>query len=281
MVHQLGVEVLLAEDVLEVGRRLARPVLLAGAQPHVDLARGAAGGGDEARAVALEQVAVEARLAVLPLEAGERGDPEEVVHALGGAGQQRHVRIRGLAAVGPAVALLVEEVVAEVEGRAVEPGAGRVVALHADDRLHAGAGRLLVEVVGAEDVAVVGHRQGRHPLRGGRRRHLGQLGRAVEHRVLGVDVQVRERIGRTAAHGRWCSSVVVRARPAQEPAGDRRGRPAVRCARWRGAVGLPRSSHCRGVYAEGPTERVSTQPDRSVTSALAAAAQPGGADGAS
>ena len=138
MVHQLGVEVLLAEDVLEVRRRLAGPVLLAGAQPHVDLARRAAGRGDQALAVALEQVAVEARLAVLALEAGQRGDPEEVVHALGRAGQQRHVGVRGLAAVGPAVALLVDEVVAEVERRAVEPGAGRVVALHADDRLDAG-----------------------------------------------------------------------------------------------------------------------------------------------
>ena len=40
VIHDLGVEVLLAEDVLEVRRRLAGAVLLAGAQPHVDLAQG-------------------------------------------------------------------------------------------------------------------------------------------------------------------------------------------------------------------------------------------------
>ena len=165
VVHHLGVEVLLAEDVLEVGGRLPGLVLLAGPQPHVDLARRAAGGGDQARAVALEQVAVEARLAVLALEAGQRGDAEEVVHALGGAGQQRHVGVGGLAAVVAAVALLVDQLVAEVERGAVEPRAGRVVALHADDRLDPGGVGLLVEVVGAEHVAVVGHRQRRHALR--------------------------------------------------------------------------------------------------------------------
>ena len=36
------------------------------------------------------------------------------------------------------------------------------VGLHADDRLDAGGGGLAVEVVGAEDVAVVGHRERRH-----------------------------------------------------------------------------------------------------------------------
>jgi hypothetical protein len=53
---------------------------------------------------------------------------------------------------------------------------------------------LLPEVVRPEDVAVVGHRQRRHPCR----RRLGEQvlepGRAVEHRVLGVDVQVHERV---------------------------------------------------------------------------------------
>src|SRR3712207_6578102 len=133
VVHQLGVEVLPPEDVLEVGGRLAGAVVLAGPQPHVHLARRAAGGGDEALAVALEQVAVEARLAVLPLEAGQRGDAEQVVHALRRAGEQRHVGVGRLAPVGAAVTLLVDQVVTEVEGRTVEAGPGCVVALHADD----------------------------------------------------------------------------------------------------------------------------------------------------
>ena len=294
VVHHLGVEVLLAEDVLEVGGRLAGAVLLAGAQPHVDLARRAAGGGDQARAVALEQVAVEAGLAVLALEAGQRGDPEEVVHPLGGAGQQGHVGVRGLAAVGPAVALLVEEVVAEVERRAVEPGAGRVVALHADDRLHAGLRGLLVEVVGAEDVAVVGHRQRGHALLGRGLRHLGQLGRAVEHRVLGVDVQVRERVGccsrallagarrarsrgccaqtfaRKLAHG---AAVLLSGRacpaggavgPGRGP-GDRRGRPAVLRSRRAALRAVAPDPRTPGGLLRGSDRTCLLTPDRSVT----------------
>jgi hypothetical protein len=259
VIHDLGVEVLLAEDVLEVRRRLAGAVLLAGAQPHVDLARGAAGRGDEALAVALQQVAVEPRLAVLALEAGQRGDPEEVVHALRRPGQQRHVRVGSLAAVVPAVALLVEELVAEVERRTVEPRAGRVVALHADDRLDAGLRGLLVEVVGTEDVAVVGHRQSRHARGGGGRRHLGQLGRAVQHRVLGVDVQVHERIG-GGAHGR---SVLLsgRACPADGKSG---GRPAGKTRSGGSILALPE------VYSEGLTGRVFSHADRSVTSAPSA-----------
>ena len=264
VVHHLGVEVLLAEDVLEVRRRLAGAVLLAGAQPHVDLARRAAGRGDEARPVALQQVAVEPRLAVLALEAGQRGDPEEVVHALRRPGQQRHVGVRGLAAVVPAVALLVEELVAEVERCAVEARAGRVVALHADDRLDPGLGGLLVEVVGAEDVAVVGHRQRRHARGRGRRRHLGQLRRAVEHRVLGVDVQVHERISGGAAHGCVAGAPqVVRALPARSPRARRVGQRSaarttggaedtVRCVDPRIAEGVLRGSDRTCLLTCGP-----------------------------
>ena len=203
VVHHLGVEVLLAEDVLEVGRRLPGAVLLAGAQPHVDLARRAAGRGDQALAVALEQVAVEARLAVLALEAGQRGDAEEVVHALRGAGQQGHVGVGGLAAVGPAVTLLVEELVAEVERRAVEARAGRVVALHADDRLDPGRVGLLVEVVGAEHVAVVGHRQRRHA----RARRRPSSPRAASPRRRASSTRCA-RAGATNEIGAGCSRAV-------------------------------------------------------------------------
>ena len=254
VVHHLGVEVLLAEDVLEVRRRLAGAVLLAGPQPHVDLARGAAGRGDQALPVALQQVAVEPRLAVLALEAGQRGDAEEVVHALRGAGQQRHVGVRGLAAVVAAVALLVEELVAEVERRAVEPRAGRVVALHADDRLDPGLGGLLVEVVGAEDVAVVGHRQRRHAVR----RPRPPSPRAASPRRRASSTRCAHAGGRTSRTG--CSRAVVllsgRACPA---GGNSGGRPAGKTRSGGSILALPK------VYSEGLTGRVFSQPDRSVT----------------
>ena len=53
VVHDLGEVVLLAEDVLELGRRGARGVVLAETQARLHLARGASGRRDEALAVGL------------------------------------------------------------------------------------------------------------------------------------------------------------------------------------------------------------------------------------
>ena len=80
---------------------------------------------------------------------------------------------------------------------------GRDVRLHADDRLDAGRRALRVEVVGAEHVAVVGHRQRRHAHPGRLGEQLGQPGRAVEHGVLGVHVQVHERVAVPMFHGNY------------------------------------------------------------------------------
>src|SRR5207244_5716918 len=70
------------------GRRGERLVVPPGLQPAVDLAGGAARRRDEAVGVALEQVTVEPRLAVLPLETREAGEPEQVVHASRRLGEQ-------------------------------------------------------------------------------------------------------------------------------------------------------------------------------------------------
>ncbi len=102
----------------------------------------------------------------------------------------------------------------------VAAGARREVGLHADDRLDPGRAGLGVEVVGAEHVAVVGHRQRRHAELGVAGEQLGQPGGAVEHGVLGVDVQVHER--RVARHGagglRRCGRTAARDRPARTQA---------------------------------------------------------------
>ena len=76
--------------------------------------------------------------------------------------------------------------------------AGRHVHLAADDRLDPGFSGLLVELDRAEDVAVVGHRHRRHPEF---RRFLHEFPdahRAIQQRVLGVEVEVNEGIG-----GHW------------------------------------------------------------------------------
>ena len=93
VVHQLAEEVVAAEDVAVVGRGLAGVGVAVLLQQPLDLAGRAAGGGDDPRAVGLEQLAVHAGLVVVALEAREAGEPEEVVHPLGVLGQQRHVGV--------------------------------------------------------------------------------------------------------------------------------------------------------------------------------------------
>ena len=58
-----------------------------------------------------------------------------------------------------------------------------------------------VEVVGPEHVAVVGHRERRHAHPGRLGEQLRQPGRAVEHGVLGVHVQMHERVAVPTFHG--------------------------------------------------------------------------------
>ena len=78
------------------------------------------------------------------------------------------------------------------------------VDLAAEDRLDALVARRLVEVDRARERAVVGERDGRHLELGGALREVRDPARAVEDRVLRVDVEVDE--GRFG-HGK--SSVVA------------------------------------------------------------------------
>ena len=83
VVHELDVEELLAEDVLQLPGDAQGLVPLAQAQAGLDLRGGAAGGADEAARVAREQLAVDTRrLAPLALQGGEGVHAHEVVQAL-------------------------------------------------------------------------------------------------------------------------------------------------------------------------------------------------------
>ena len=64
------------------------------------------------------------------------------------------------------------------------------VDLAADERLDARLRGLLVELDRARERAVIGEPDGRHLELGGTSRQSGDTARAVEDRVLGVDVQV-------------------------------------------------------------------------------------------
>ncbi len=204
VVHQLEEVVVAPEDVLVVRRHLPRRGVVAVAQVDLDLAGRAARRTDEALAVLGQELAVRARLLEEAVAPRPRGEPEEVVHPLRGLAEQRHVR------VGAARRHVVAAAVVEVDALALEAAdVGREVGLDADDRLDPGVGRLAPELVGTEHVAVVGHRHRRHPQL---RRALGELRqarRAVEHGVLGVHVQVDERVRTGHGCGRLLTGVVL------------------------------------------------------------------------
>ncbi len=269
--------------------RLDRLVVLPQTQPGLHLAARASGRGDDALAVGAEQLAIHARLEVVALERGLRRHAEQVVHALRRLGEHRDVRVRAgagdvvLAARAPLHAGLVGAV-----------GARGEVGLGADDGLDARLGRGAPEVEGAEHVAVVGDRDGGHPLRGG----LGdeRLRRAPHRRASSTRCARgggrRNRRERSTCSLRWMGSSsqsrsapegppacrpsvsaerlrrprARRARAADRPGTARRTAPARRCrdarnrAAWRAATAAPspRRSLSRGSapYIASPDARV-------------------------
>ena len=217
VVHELDVEVVGAEDVAQVAGRLAGLVVAADPQPGLHLAGRAAGEGDDALGVLGEDLVVHPRLVEEALDAGPRRQPEQVVHAGGVLGEQRQVGER------TTTGHVVVPALVPLHARAVEPaGARREIGLDADDRLDAASRGLLVEVVGTEHVAVVGDRQSRHLLRDRLVKQLADPRGAVQHRVLGVVVQVHEL---RPGHSPTTSSTPTCVAPRQHPR-HRRRRPS-------------------------------------------------------
>ena len=139
VIHHLDEVVVGTEDVAHVGRSGQGPVVVARLEPAVDLSRGAAGRADEPLAVGVEQLAIEAGLEVVALEAGERRHAEEVVHATRVLRPQGHVGVAlRPATAGAILARAFVEATPEVEGAPLEPALWCVVALEPDDRLDAG-----------------------------------------------------------------------------------------------------------------------------------------------
>jgi hypothetical protein len=134
----------------------------------------------------------------MTLQARERRHPEEVVHAARGSCEQRHV------GVGAGAGDVVLAAVTPAHPRPVLPsGPWGDVGLDAHDRLDAVLLRLLPELVGAEDVAVVGRRDRGHPHPRGLGEEVFDLGGTVEHRVLGVHVKVHEGVAARGAGRHW------------------------------------------------------------------------------
>ena len=99
------------------------------------------------------------------------------------------------------------------------------VGLHPHDGLDAGLGRLLVEVEGPIHIAVVGDGDGAHAELGGALDQILHPDRAVEKRVLGVQMQMSKI---SAAHVASVKAVVI----AVGKDGHLRNRAATTQAAW-------------------------------------------------
>ena len=190
VVHDLAVEVVLAEDIAEVAGGLQRLVELAQAQARLNLAGGATSSRDQALRVGLQHIAVHARLVQLTLERSNGGGTEEVVHTLSGLGPHGHV------GVGATTGHIIAGAVAPAHTRTVGTvRAGGQVGLHADDGLNVVGLGLAPEVEGAEEETVVAGGHGAHAQLLGIAEEVAQARGTVQHGVLGVHVQVRKVFG--------------------------------------------------------------------------------------
>jgi hypothetical protein len=194
VVLQLDEVVLGTEDVAVLGGRCERGVSVACQQQLVDLGAQAARQADEAGGVLGEKLLVGPWLVPVPLEVRSRRQPHQVAVPLLVAGQHDQMVV-GLDLAAATAAGEHGLVARRSPGALGEPAAGRHVQLAADDGLDPVPPSRTEEVQGPEHVAVIGHRHRRHALLGGRAHEIVDPAGAIEHRVLGVDVQVDERVG--------------------------------------------------------------------------------------
>ena len=178
VVLELDEEPVASEDVLEARRRRERGGFVALQDQLRDEATEATRRGGDPLVVGLEQLPVGTRLVVVAVEVGVARDLDQVAVTLLGLGEQGEVEDLVLAALRP------------VEARRV-----REVALHAEHGLDPGVAGGLVQLERAVHVPVVGDPDCGLPVGGGRRHHLADPRRPVEHRVLGVEVQMDEGVG--------------------------------------------------------------------------------------
>ncbi len=189
MILQLDEEALPAEDVLKAPGKGQRGVEVLGEEGLGHHATQAPGCGNEAVVMALEQLPVHARLVVVTLEVGGRRELDEVPVALRGLGKDGQVVVEPL----PALPLAAGVVDTAPPHRALETGLRGHVGLGADDRRYATLPALLVELEDAVHVAVIGDRQRGLAVRHRGGNQISDPRRPVEHRVLGVGVQMDER----------------------------------------------------------------------------------------
>jgi hypothetical protein len=169
--------VLATEDVLEARRGFERGLLLPLQDQLRDETAEAPGRDRDALVVGLEQLPVGARLVVVAVEEREARDADEVAVAPLGLREHREV----------------EDLVLRPLGTLEPRGVGEV-ALQSEHGFDAGGLGRGVQLQRAVHVPVVGDSDGRLPVGGCGRDDLADPRGPVEHRVLGVEVQVDEGI---------------------------------------------------------------------------------------
>ena len=178
VVLQLDEEVVGPEHVAPVRQCLTRGDHVVAQQVLVHLRAQASRQDDESGTVGREELEVDARLVPIPLHVGGGRERDEVAVAGIVLGQHRQVVV-ALLAVGPARALLVAR-------------PDRLVELRAQDRPEPGGGGGLLELDETEEDTVVGDGHRRLLVTGDGLDQVGDARRPVEHRVIGVHVQVDE-----------------------------------------------------------------------------------------
>ncbi|CAB4582032.1 unannotated protein [freshwater metagenome] len=190
VVLQFDEQVVLAEDLLKTSRLGEGVVVVVAQEGLQNVTTETTGGGDEALVMTFEKLPVHAGLVVVPLEERQAGQLDEVLVAGVVLGEQREVVVE----LPPAFGLASGVVHQSTPCRAFETGLVRQVGLGADDGFDPVRPTFLVEVEHAVHVSVVGHAEGRLSVLDRLGHQLVELRGAVEHRELGVNMQVRERI---------------------------------------------------------------------------------------
>ena len=248
VVHDLHVEVALAEDVLVLEEGLLRRGVIAPGQRPGHLALEASRKSDQPLRVLPQQLLVHARPVVEAREVRLGDEPNEIPVALLRRGQDRQVVRVAFSRLARRLRFLVL-----AAGR-------RDVRLDPDDRPDAVLERFVEKVEGAEHVAVVGDRHRRHAELRDALAQLRQLVRAVEQGVLAVKVKVNEVAGhrnpillsrkmietRSTMIARRAAFLCSRPLGAARPAAGAAGLAAVARGPRRGLGAAPRtfSSRC-------------------------------------
>jgi hypothetical protein len=183
VVHLLHEEPVRSHDVAEVGQGLLGRRFVAADQRLVDLAAQTPGQDDQALAVLRQEFCIDPRLVPVALEVGASGELDEV--AVPGVVDGKRGQVVVAVAVGRA-------------GLVVARPVG-LVQLGAQDRCDPLRRCGPEELDQAKQDAVVGHGHGRLPVGGHGIHQVPDPRRPVEHRVLGVDVEVDELVRR--GHG--------------------------------------------------------------------------------